>query len=94
MNDLLSTTEGQNPVLSDAQILMQRQLMKFDIQINYLKEKFVRLREYLSPQVIFKGNDKQIDREVLDQLRPFILYYRNQIDTMKQTIQTNSHSNN
>ena len=79
LNDLLSNIEEQNPVLSDAQILMQRQLIQ--IQINYLKEKSVHLQQFFSPEQIFKGNEKQIDQSVLKQ---FILYYRDQIEMMKQ----------
>lgn len=93
-NDLLSNIEGQNPVVSDAQILMQRQLIKFGIQMNYLKEKFVHLQRFLSEIDISKRNEKPIDQSALDRFQEFILYYRDQIDAMKQRIHTNVQNNN
>ena len=91
--DLLSIVEEHNSVVSDAEILVKRQLIKYDIQMNYLIEKFSRLRELLSSKENFKSNEKQIDQTSMENFQPFIHYYRTQIDTLKQQIRPPSQNN-
>lgn len=74
--------------MSDAEIFMKRQLTRYDIQLNYLIEKFSRLRQFLDMNDNnSKSNEKPIDRSSMEHFRQFIQYFRTEIQMMKQRIQ-------
>lgn len=84
VNDLLSVIEQSTPVLSDAEIRMNIQLENYQQQINYLKEKFDLLKNYISSN----ENQEQFDSLSIENIRNLIQNHRDQIDQMKKQLQT------
>jgi phage-related minor tail protein len=71
---------------------MHQQLIKYQIQINSLKEKISLLKQYISTENNFNLNQQQIDQSAINTFQTFAQYFRNQIDNMKQQIQTMNHN--
>jgi len=71
---------------------MHQQLVKYQIQINSLKEKISLLKQYISTDNNFNQNQQQIDQSAINTFQTFAQYFRNQIDEMKQQIQTMNHN--
>lgn len=79
LNDLLSVIEQNTPVISDEEIQMREQLKKYQIQLNCLQDSFQRAQQFLS----FNQNGQQIDN-----IQDYLSNYRDQIQQMKQRLQT------
>ncbi|CAF3758731.1 unnamed protein product [Adineta steineri] len=87
VHDHLSIIEQCIPVVSDTEILMQRQLEKYQVQINSLHEKLLLLKKFIQQQQFFTNNQQQIDQKSMIDIHKFVEYFRDQIDTMKQKLQ-------
>ncbi|CAF1195543.1 unnamed protein product [Adineta steineri] len=87
VHDHLSIIEQCIPVVSDTEILMQRQLEKYQVQINSLHEKLLLLKKFIQQQQFFTNNQQQIDQKSMTDIHKFVEYFRDQIDTMKQKLQ-------
>lgn len=72
--------------MSKAELSMSEQLQRYEIQIKFIKEKIALLQQHICNG--FNPNQQRIDQNFLENIRQFILYYRQQIQTMKDKVQT------
>jgi hypothetical protein len=64
---------------------MQEQLEKYDIQIDYLKDKIRLLQQFISSN----QNNEQVENFAsMENIQSFVQNHRKQIDEMKKKLQT------
>ncbi|CAF1212508.1 unnamed protein product [Rotaria sp. Silwood1] len=81
VDDLLSVIEQSTPVISDAEIRMQQQLEKYQIQIDCLKENLQRIQQFIL------SNQDQVENLSIENIQNFVQNHRQQIDQMKKQLQ-------
>ncbi|CAF3805812.1 unnamed protein product [Rotaria sp. Silwood1] len=83
VDDLLSVIEQSTPVISDAEIRMQQQLEKYQIQIDCLKENFQRIQQF----ILSSQDQEQFENLSIENIQNFVQNHRQQIDQMKKQLQ-------
>ncbi|CAF3826657.1 unnamed protein product [Rotaria magnacalcarata] len=88
VNDLLSVIEQSTPVLSDAEIRMEKQLETYKIQINCLKNNIQRVEQF----ILSNQNQELFENLSMENFQNVVQTHRNHIDQIRkqiQAIQTN-----
>ncbi len=67
---------------------MNQQLERYHIQINSLKEKICLLKQFILRQDNLNQNQQKIDQLLMEDFQQFVQYFQNQIDQMKQKLDT------
>ena len=91
IDDLPHLSQGQTALLSDAEKLMHRQLERAQIQTNLLKEKLSLLQQFIGTKQFFMSNDQE--QLSVETIQPFLQYFQNQIDQLKEKVQTIDQTN-
>jgi len=69
---------------------MNQQLERYYIQINSLKQKICLLKQFILRQDNLNQNQQQIDQLSMERFQQFMNYFKNQIDQMKQKLDTSN----
>ncbi|CAM2708763.1 unnamed protein product [Rotaria socialis] len=89
VNDLLSVIEQSTPVLSDAEIRMEKQLETYKMQINCLKHNIQRVQQF----ILSNQNQELFDNLPMENFQNVVQTHRNHIDQIRkqiQSVQTNT----
>ncbi|CAF4605912.1 unnamed protein product [Rotaria socialis] len=89
VNDLLSVLEQSTPVLSDAEIRIEKQLDTYKIQINCLKNNIQNVQQF----ILSNQNQELFDNLSMENFQNVVQTHRNHIDQIRkqiQSVQTNT----